>query len=106
MPTATMQFGGQIALSVPAIDQLGFGLRSSVTHKTIESALRSIFPEAAEETKLHKARQVLKDVAAEVTDDELEIFLTKLQCIADSWFDVFEQGIFDGLTLHQVLREA
>lgn len=79
-------------------------LFSPASYQTIDTALRSIFPTPAEETKVQKARAILQEVAADLTDQEVEIFLTEMQCLIDSWLDVFEKEAFDGLTLKEVLH--
>lgn len=72
--------------------------------RTIDTALRSIFPTQQEETKAQRARAILQEVATNLSDQQLEIFLTELQCLIDSWFDVYEQDIFSGLTLKEVMK--
>lgn len=86
----------QAALSLP-------GELITGGYKSIDTALRSIFPTVQEETKLQKARAILGEVAVKLPDHELELFLTKLQCLVDSWFDVYEQEVFDGKTLRDIL---
>ena len=74
--------------------------------KSAEEGLNALFPTHNEETKLQKARRVLgEEIASEVTDQQLEIFLTEVQFLLDSWLDSFERTMFDGLTLSQVLKE-
>jgi hypothetical protein len=72
-------------------------------YKSINTALRSIFPTAQEETKLQKARAILGEVGKTASDAELELFLTKLQCLIDSWLDVYEREAFEGQTLRDIL---
>ncbi len=72
--------------------------------KSLEETLNSILPNHQEETKIQKARRILGEVATEVTDEQLEIFLTETQYLLDTLLDSFERDIFDGLTLKQVLR--
>lgn len=79
-------------------------LFSPASYQTIDTALRSIFPTPAEETKVQKARAILQEVAADLSDQEVEIFITEMQCLIDSWLDVFEKEAFDGLTLKEVLH--
>ena len=73
--------------------------------KSLEETLNSILPNHQEETRIQKARRILEEVATDVTDEKLEIFLTEVQYLLDTWFDSFERDIFNGLTLKQVLRE-
>lgn len=73
--------------------------------KSVEEGLNALFPTYKEESKLQKARRVLgEEIASEVTDEQLEIFLTEVQFLLDSWLDNFERNIFEGLTLKQILK--
>lgn len=72
--------------------------------KSVEEGLNALFPTYKEETKLQKARRVLGEISSEVTDEQLEVFLTEVQFLLDSWLDGFEKKIFDGLTLKQILK--
>ncbi|HSX42046.1 MAG TPA: hypothetical protein VLE93_01710 [Candidatus Saccharimonadales bacterium] len=107
MPTkeATIQIANQspasaseaaLSLNQPLLDHSGF--------QSIDTALRSIFPTTQEETKVQKARAILQEVAANLSDQEVEIFITELQCLIDSWFDVYEKGVFNGLTLKELMK--
>ncbi|MFA5933199.1 MAG: hypothetical protein WCV81_02945 [Microgenomates group bacterium] len=75
------------------------------SQKSLEESLNTLFPTYKEETKLQKAKRVLGgEIVSEVTDEQLEIFLTEVQFLLDSWLDSFERTIFDGLTLKQILK--
>lgn len=67
--------------------------------------LDSIFPSRQEETKIAKARRILEDVASDLSDEELEIYLIKFEFLLDTWIDNFEKDIFEGKTLNQLIRE-
>jgi hypothetical protein len=69
----------------------------------IDLALRRIFPGVQETTQLQKARQIMGSDICGLSDDALEGHLTGFQTLIDSWLDEFEQHIFEGLTLRQVL---
>lgn len=87
-----------------AVMELDRPLISQATYKSLDTALGSIFPTPAEETKVQKARMILQEVATDLTDEEVEIFITELQCLVESWFDVYEKQAFDGLTLKELLK--
>lgn len=75
------------------------------SQKSLEENLNTLFPTYKEETKLQKAKRVLgEEIVSEVTDEQLEIFLTEVQFLLDGWLDSFERAIFDGLTLKQILK--
>ncbi len=73
--------------------------------KTLENSFY-IFPESPEENKVQKARAVLGELAQEIPDEELAVYITQFQYLLDSWLDEFEKQIFNNLTLKQLLREG
>lgn len=74
--------------------------------KTLENTLNNIFPEHKEETKLEKARKILGESVKDVSDEDLQTFVTELQYLVSSWFDRYEKNVFGGITLREVLREG
>ncbi|MFA6963877.1 MAG: hypothetical protein WC227_04150 [Patescibacteria group bacterium] len=68
--------------------------------------LDSIFPTHQEEAKITKARRILGEVGSNLSDEELEIYLTKFEFLLDTWLDTFEKQTFNGKTLGQLLREG
>ncbi len=73
---------------------------------TIDAALQSIFKSTQEETRLQQARRTMGAGIDCLPDEELEVCLTEFQHLLDEWFDSFEQEVFDGRTLRQVLGRA
>ncbi|MEO8104931.1 MAG: hypothetical protein ABI602_01175 [Candidatus Saccharibacteria bacterium] len=71
----------------------------------IDATLNSIFVTSLEESRLQKARSIVKLSAATISDEELEIALTEFQHLIDYWLDQFELHIFDGNTLGQMLGQ-
>lgn len=71
----------------------------------IQDALRQIFPEQHEETRIQKARTIMGEAIKDLTDEELDKYLIEFQYLIDSWLDEYEQQVFGGITLQQVLRE-
>src|ERR1035437_922197 len=72
--------------------------------KSLEVGLNALIPTYEEENKLQKARRVLGEISLEVTDEQLEVFITGIQFLLDGWLDNFERKMFDGLTLNQILK--
>ncbi len=72
--------------------------------KSLEVGLNALIPTHEEENKLQKARRVLGGISLEVTDEQLEIFISGIQFLLDSWLDDFEKEMFNGLTLKQILK--
>jgi hypothetical protein len=71
----------------------------------IDEALSRIFSGHSEETRLLQTRRVMGAIVAEVSDEDLEIYLTEFQYLIDAWLDDFERQAYDGLTLKQLLQE-
>ena len=73
---------------------------------SIDQALQRVFSTTQEETRLQKARSIMGSYLYEVSDEDLEIYLTEFQHLIDGWFDSFEQDMFNGATLKQVLGQS
>jgi hypothetical protein len=73
--------------------------------KAFESSFNSLLPELQEESKIQKARAILGNIAVDMTDEELSVYLTQFEYLVESWIDEFERQQFNGLTLQQLLRE-
>lgn len=71
----------------------------------LDEALNRIFTSPQEETRLTRVRRIMGDTVSEVSDEDLEIYLTEFQYLIDSWLDEFERLAYDGLTLKQLLQE-
>jgi len=54
---------------------------------------------------LEKAREILGELANELSDEELKTTVTEIQFLTDSWLDEFEKIIFEGKTLNELLIE-
>ena len=91
----------------PIVSDLQKNLNYSVlNHRKIMESSFYMFPESPEETKLRKARAILGEVAKDISDEELAIYLTQFEYLLDSWLDIYEKQIFNNLTLQQLLREG
>jgi hypothetical protein len=88
----------------PSIKENNAILTSYNPQKSLSEGLNAFFPTHEEENKLQKARRVLGEISLEVTDEQLEVFITEIQFLLDSWLDSFEKKMFDGLTLKQILK--
>lgn len=96
--------GSPRATSRAAPIDLNVALRSHQT--SLETTLKTIFPDQREESKLQKSRRILGDTVADLSDEELGTYLTEFQYLIDSWLDNFEKQIFNEKTLAQLLREG
>ena len=77
----------------------------TVPKKSLETALKNIFPEQKEETEIKKARRIMGDEIKGLTDEELKIYLAEFHYLIDGWLNSYEMQVFNGLTLQQMLRE-
>lgn len=50
-------------------------------------------------------RKILGPLADEMSDQELKVIVTEIQYLVDTWLDEFEQEIFDGNTIEQLLSQ-
>ncbi|OQA04239.1 MAG: hypothetical protein BWY68_00439 [bacterium ADurb.Bin400] len=74
--------------------------------RTIENALKDIFPTKQEETMLERARRILGDDVIGILDEDLEKYVTEFQELIDFWLDSCEKEIFDNKTLRELIREG
>lgn len=74
--------------------------------QVLENTLKTIFPTSQEENKLHKAKHILGDTVQDLPDNILESFITELEYLAISWLDDYEQTVFEGFTLDELLKGA
>lgn len=74
--------------------------------RSLETTLQHIFPEKAEDTRILKARRIMGDEIKELSDEDLEVYLTEFQYLIDAWLDDYEKQIFSGVTLQQMLKEG
>lgn len=89
--------------AVKATQVLSQELLNNGGYRSIDTELRKIFPTPQEETRVQQARAILGEVGKQLPDEEIEVFLTRLQLMIDSWLDIYEQDCFEGLTLREIL---
>lgn len=64
------------------------------------------FSSTKEETRLEKARKILGTVGKELSDENLDIYLTEFNFLIDSWLDEYERQIFNNKTLVKLIKEG
>ncbi len=79
---------------------------SILDHRKLFESSFYIYPESPEENKIQKARAILGEAVNEVPDSEMAVYITQFQYLLDSWLDIYEKEIFNGLTLQQMLRKG
>lgn len=99
---------GEITKPVNDFQVANRGVESLITNhsKTIENALSHIFPEKQEETRIQKARLIMGDDVKDLSDEDLDVYLTNFQYLIDSWLDEYEKQVFDNKTLKEKLKEG
>lgn len=78
---------------------LGQEMAVGMTHNPLLSTQQ-------EERRVEKVRRMLGEDVRNLSDSELEVFLTKFNFLLDSWLDGYEQSVFDGKTLKELLQEG
>jgi hypothetical protein len=91
---------------VHSVKEPAAAIRIAMDAGHVFDAIHSIFPTQQEENRLQKARQVMGDEVKDLTDEDLEVYLTEFNFLLDAWMDEFERTVFNNKTLQQVLREG
>ncbi len=67
--------------------------------------LSQIFPEQNREDKsIKQARIILGSLLEKFSTDELQETVILLQYLTESWLDMYERELFDGMTLNELLN--
>lgn len=72
---------------------------------TLENILNSILPQQTEETNVIRTKRLLGETAKSFTDEHIECIVAEFQFLINAWLDEFEQEVFNGMTLKEVLNE-
>ncbi len=73
---------------------------------TLMHSLNNLFPEQLyEEKNTKKAKEILGNLTDVLTEEDCRDITTTIQFLAISWLDEFEQSIFNGQTLQELLHE-
>ena len=51
-----------------------------------------------------EAKEILGDSAQSLTDDQVYDLVNEIQFLTDTWIEEFEQKVFDGKTLNELLE--
>ena len=86
------------------IDILNSTLRENTHVDDFNRSLNTILPQASEQTTTQKTRQILGEVANELSDEQLETYTVQFEYLVGCWLDVFEKNLFDGKTLKELLK--
>lgn len=73
---------------------------------SIIESLDVMFPEQKHQDKdLIKTKEVLGELSESFTDLQLKEIITDVDFLVENWLDEFEQEIFEGKTLKELLHE-
>lgn len=75
-----------------------------VAETPIEKAVNRIFTTDKEQNKFDKARRILGESGKEITDEQLENYISEFEYLASCWLEIFERQTFEGRTLNEILR--
>lgn len=73
---------------------------------TISKTLDDLFPEQkVEEKNIQRAKEILGEIACELTPTQLKDTVVETQYLVNTWLDDFEREIFKGKTLKELLHD-
>jgi len=73
---------------------------------SLKKSLDNLFPEQQYGDKdIQRVKEILGAKAKNFTDAEIRDVVAETQYLISSWLDDFERGIFNGLTLNELLHE-
>ncbi len=72
---------------------------------SLENALKSIIPQNSEENTVIRTRKILGEGAKMLSDEQIQCVITEFQFLINAWLDEYEQEVFSGMTLKEVLNE-
>lgn len=73
---------------------------------SLESTLNSILPQQIEDTNVIRTKRILGETATSLSDEQIECVIAQFQFLINSWLDEFEQDVFNGMTLKEVLNKV
>ena len=96
--------------NLPLFEILESNTSQPIQQKTpalsIKQSLDELFPEQKyEEKNIKKAKEILGNISEELTTEELNDTVVKMQYLCETWMDDFERKIFKGVTLQELLHE-
>lgn len=82
-------------------------VRSETTPESITALLNALFPEQKQEEKeLRQVKVILGDLSRMLTIDEIHTMISEIQYLVTVWLDAYEEDLFKGKTLKEVLNEG
>jgi hypothetical protein len=98
--TQTEQLGLLVSDSSSGTSSLPDALRQNAA--SLDAAMQRVFA-PTEETRQDKARHMMGALLVGVADEQLEVYLTELDYLVNSWLDKYERQVFGDQTLKELL---
>ena len=87
--------------SIPNLNPLNF----LGEQQGIYEQINQNFQDQSEKQKsVQEAREILGESAQDLTDDQVHDLVNEVQYLVDTWIEEYEQNIFDGKTLKEMLQ--
>lgn len=78
---------------------------SQANQQGVYDQLNQIFSEQDKEKKaVYEAREILGESASSLSDEQVYDLVNEVQYLTDTWLEEFEQKVFDGKTLKEILE--
>jgi len=72
-------------------------------HRTLETALNAIFPTSTQETKQNSVKRNLGETGTTLSEEQINTLAADFQYLIDTWLDEFEEEVFEGKKLQEIL---
>lgn len=78
---------------------------NKIRSESQQSATEAL-PIFTSDEEILEAKEVLGELALEISEDDLKNTVTEIHFLAESWLDDFERQAFGGKTLQELLSEG
>jgi hypothetical protein len=78
---------------MPYLRYYVFGINAILLKKTMP----------IEQKDIDEARDILGDIAKDISDDDLRNIVVEIQFLVESWIDDYERKTFNGKTINELL---
>jgi hypothetical protein len=78
---------------MPYLRYYVFGINAILLKKTMP----------IEQEDIDEARDILGDIAKDISDDDLRNIVVEIQFLVESWIDEYERKTFNGKTINELL---
>jgi hypothetical protein len=78
---------------MPYLRYYVFGINAILLKKTMP----------IEQKDIDEARDILGDIAKDISDDDLRDIVVEIQFLVESWIDEYERKNFNGKTINELL---